>query len=183
MRDRVRGFIHATAWTNGRSDLFVPHTAFCVIIDYEPGFQTRDDTFYNFLVGFTSGVGISAKGGIIPFRESSGVGDWSVAVDVSGGRRLADPSDFQNYFGILVADVVYNLRKDVTLGFLSAVRVRDYSDYFAETRRDTFVAFQARVELTPKWSRGPKSISQFPISGIRRLCRYCPIAAGRAGLP
>jgi hypothetical protein len=92
-----------------------------------------------------------AKGAIIPFRESSGVGDWSVAVDVSGGRRLADPGEFQNYFGIFVADVVYNLSKDVTLGFLSTVRFRDYNDCFGETRRDTFMAFQARVELTPKW--------------------------------
>jgi hypothetical protein len=58
--DTLAGVLKA-AWTNGRSDLFVPYTAFGVISDYEPGFQTRDDTFYNFFAGFTSGIGISAN--------------------------------------------------------------------------------------------------------------------------
>lgn len=46
-------------------------------------------------------------------RESSGVGDWSVAIDLSGGKRPANPNDFQNTFAIFVSDVVYNLRKDL----------------------------------------------------------------------
>jgi hypothetical protein len=98
-----------------------------------------------------TGRRISAEGAIIPFRDSSGVGDWSVALDLSGGQRLAESRDFQNLLAIFVSDVVYNFRKDVTLGFLSTVRTRDYNDYFGQYRRDNFVAFQARIELTPEW--------------------------------
>lgn len=139
------------ALTDGRSDLFVPYVAYTGIVDYEPGFVVRDDTMHNFTLGFTSGIGIGAGGAVIPFRESSGVGDWSVAFDLSFGRRLANPRDFQSVFATFVTDVVYNFSSDVHFGFLSKVRFRDYDSYYGESRRDTFVAFQARVELTPEW--------------------------------
>ena len=148
--DTVTGVLKA-ALTNGRSDLFVPYVSYTGIADYEPGFSIRDDALHSFALGFSSGIGISAAGAVIPFRDSSGVGDWSFAADLSFGRRLAAPRDFDSTFATFVTDVVYNLRSDVHLGLLSKVRYRDYDSYFGQSRRDTFVAFQARVELTPEW--------------------------------
>ena len=149
--DTLKGGFRA-ALTDGRSDLFVPYAAYGVISDYEPGwFVTRDDIFHNFSLGFTSGIGISAEGGIIPFRDSSGAGDWSVALDIVGGERLADPRDYQNAFAAFTTDVVYNLTPDYRFGLLSTLRFRDYDSYYSQNRRDAFLAFQARLELTPDW--------------------------------
>ncbi|HVZ50820.1 MAG TPA: hypothetical protein VG986_02565 [Pseudolabrys sp.] len=139
------------AFTDGRSDLFVPYLSYWTVADYEPGFTVRDDLMQNFVVGFTSAVGFSANGGIIPFRNSSGAGDWSLAFDLSAGRRLADPVDFNATFATFTTDLVYNFTPDVHFGLLSKLRFRDYDSYYGQSRRDTFAALQARIELTPDW--------------------------------
>jgi len=139
------------ALTDGRSDLFVPYLSYWAVADYEPGFTVRDDTMHNFAVGFTSGIGVGADGALIPFRASSGAGDWSVAFDMSFGRRFAEPRDFENVFATFSTDMVYNFTSDLHFGLLSKVRFRDYDNYYGQVRRDTFVAVQARIELTPEW--------------------------------
>lgn len=139
------------ALTDGSSDLFVPYVGYAAMADYEPGFSRRDDIFNTFSLGFTSGIGFDAKNKVIPFSQSFGVGDWSAAIDVSAGRRLAAPKDFENVFAIVLIDVVYNLTDDLHLGLAPRARWRNYPDYFGTNRRDLFLALQARAELTPKW--------------------------------
>lgn len=139
------------ALTDGSSDLFVPYVGYAAVADYEPGFTVRDDLMHNFAVGFTSGIGLSASGALIPFRATNGAGDWSVAFDLSAGRRLADPIDFDATFALFTTDVIYNITPDVHVGLLSKLRFRDYDNYYGQNRRDTFFALQARIELTPDW--------------------------------
>jgi hypothetical protein len=153
------------ALTDGKSDVFVPYVSYTAMYDYEPGFAARNDAFHTFAVGFASGIGISARGGIIPFRNSTEVGDWSIAFDVSTGRRFAAPADFENVFALIAVDVVYNIADHVVLGLLSRLRGRDYPDYYGVNRRDVFAAIQARVEWTPDWltSRLPGAELDFTV--------------------
>jgi hypothetical protein len=157
------------AFTDGKSNLFVPYVAYAGTPDFGPGITQWDDTLHSFYLGFTSGIGIGADGRVIGFQDATNPGDWSVSLDASVGRRLANPSDFANGFAIVSVDIVYNAGADLRFGITPTVRVRDYGNYFGSPRHDLRLGWLARAEWTPDWLTriNPGAELDFTVSFLR----------------
>jgi hypothetical protein len=81
------------AWTDGRSDRFVPYLAYTGTLDFSTVFARRDDTLHDFTAGFTSGFGLSAAGSVIPFRDADRPGDWSLSLDSRSAAGWRTPTN------------------------------------------------------------------------------------------
>jgi hypothetical protein len=122
-----------------------------VTADLRPNFGPSDDVLHSFSAGASSGIGFDGSGARIPLRDATKPGNWSVAFDVSGGRRLADPHDFQNSFVTAVADADYVISPTWTVGFTPKFRVRWYDDFEGGFRRDVRLTGILRAAWTPTW--------------------------------
>ncbi len=139
------------SFTDGRSDLFVPYLSYNVTADLRPDFGNTDDVLHSFSAGFVSAIAFRPGGGRITLREATRPGDRSLALDVSAGRRLADPRDFENTFTVATLDLSYVAASDWTFGLTPKLRVRWYDNFEGEFRRDYRLSGILRAAWTPAW--------------------------------
>ncbi len=139
------------SFTDGRSDLFVPYLSYNVTAELRPDFGKTDDVLHSFSAGFVSGMAYRPGGGRIALRDPVRPGDRAIALDVSAGRRLADPRDFENTFAIATLDLSYVVALDWTFGFTPKLRVRWYDNFEGEFRRDYRLSCILRAAWTPAW--------------------------------
>jgi hypothetical protein len=157
------------SFTDGTSDAFVPYVLYSSTLDLGPGLTQWNDTLHSFYLGFTSGIGIGAGGGLIPFRDAAHPGDWSISLDAAAGGRLAAPSAFANTFVVASVDITYNVSPTFRLGITPAIRVRHYPNYFGSPRHDLRLGAVASAEWTPDWLTqiNPDATLQFTVSFLR----------------
>jgi hypothetical protein len=139
------------ALTDGRSDVFVPYIAYAATADFRPNFRTRDDTLHDFAAGLSSAIAYTADWKPIRARDAIDPGNVSIAADLSAGRRLADPSLFENTFVVAAMDLLYVATNDVALGLTPKVRVRWYDNFGGRFRRDYQLSADLRAVWTPDW--------------------------------
>ena len=139
------------ALTDGRSDLFVPYVAYAATMDLRPDFRTRDDTLHDFAAGISSAFAYARDWHSIRPRDAIDPGNLSISFDLSAGRRLADPSLFENTFVIAAADLVYVVNGDWAVGLTPKFRVRWYDNFEGESRRDYRLSAGLRAVWTPQW--------------------------------
>ncbi len=140
------------AFTDGRSDLFVPYVSYTGSIDYLPTFSRRDDTLHDWAAGFYSAVGLNS-GSFVPYREAYSTGDIYVRFDARAGRRVSDPRDYQNTFAVASLQVGYFVNRELEVSITPALRGRWYDDYFGDVRRDFNASALLLVAWTPDWLR------------------------------
>jgi hypothetical protein len=150
--DALIGTVKA-AFTDGRSDLFVPYVSYTASMDFLPTFTRRDDTLQDWAAGFSSAIGRTSGGGWIPYRTAYASGDSYVRFDARVGRRLSDPSDFQNVFAVASLQVGYFINQELEVSVTPALRARWYDDYFGEARRDFNAGALLLIAWTPDWLR------------------------------
>jgi hypothetical protein len=148
--DTVFGGVKA-AWTDGGSDLFVPYLRYDVTVDFQPDFRSRDDTLHDLAVGASSGIGFRPGTGPIAYRDALDPGDLSVGIDARAGRRLADPSGFENSFVVLTLDALYVVSRDWSVRLTPRFRTRWYDDFFGTFRRDYRLSAILTAAWTPDW--------------------------------
>lgn len=141
----------ALALTDGRSDLFVPYVSYAVTADFVPDFSQWEDVLHSFSAGFGSAIAFDAGGRPIRLQDALNPGDRSFAVDVSAGRRLSDPHDFENSFVLVSADLFYVAASEWTFGFSPRFRARWFDDFFGDFRRDFLLSGLVRAIWTPSW--------------------------------
>lgn len=148
--DTLEGSFKAS-FGDGSSDLFVPFAAYRVTADLRPDFGASDDVLQSFSGGFSSGTGFDAAGRNIPLRDAEDPGDVSIEAEVSGGRRLSDPHDFENDFVTARLDVGYVVNPVLTIDVMPKLRARRFDDFEDSVRRDLRLSIEARVAWTPVW--------------------------------
>jgi hypothetical protein len=168
--DTLEGSFKAS-FGDGTSDLFVPFAAYRVTADLRPDFGAPDDVLQNFSAGFSSGTGFDAAGRNIPLRDAEDPGDLSIEADVSGGRRLADPRDFENDFVTARVDVGYVLSPVWTIDVTPKLRARRFDDFEGSVRRDLRLSIEGRAAWTPVWLThfAPSAEIDFAATFLRNL--------------
>ncbi len=136
---------------DGKSEGFVPYVSYTGIVDFQPDFHTRDDTLHDFALGFSSAIGLGSDGRVIQYRNATDPGATSFSIDLRGGRRLADPRDFENTFLVVALDVYYVLTNEWALGLTPKLRVRWYDNFGGEFRRDYKPSTVLKAAWTPDW--------------------------------
>jgi hypothetical protein len=150
--DALIGTVKA-AFTDGRSDLFVPYVSYTGSMDFLPTFSRRDDTLHDWAAGFSSSIGLDSSGGFIPYRTAYSTGDTYVRFDARVGRRLSDPRDYQNTFAVASLQVGYFVNRELEVSITPALRARWYDDYFGDARRDFNASALLLVAWRPDWLR------------------------------
>jgi hypothetical protein len=148
--DTVFGSVKV-AWTDGRSDRFVPYLQYVATADLRPDFGEPDDVLHDFVLGVSDAIGIDAEGRLIPRSDATKPGRWRLGLDLKAGRRLADPKDFESTIVQATLDLSYVLDEQWILAVLPRVRVRWYDDFFGEFRRDEKLGAALKARWMPDW--------------------------------
>ena len=123
------------AWTDGRSDLFVPYVMYKQSMYFEPLLRRREIGYFDGIAGVTSSIGLRG-GRPIPFADSSEAGDASISLDLRLGRRLSDEAAYGNVFVLARIDLTYNVSQSWEIEASPRFQIRWYDDYFGQARRD-----------------------------------------------
>jgi hypothetical protein len=151
------------AFTDGKSDLFVPYATYVGTI-YSQGFFRREDiTYHEGALGFSSGIGLRGSK-VIKYDEADKAGDMSINLDVRAGRRLSDISGYDNTFVQAKLDVDYVFSKTLTGEVTPKLRVRWYDDYFGDPRRDYRPGLGLRAIWKPEWLKPFASRSEIALN-------------------
>jgi len=139
------------AFTDGKSDLFVPYLSYIGLAGFEPDFSFRTDILNDANVGFTSGIGFDKNGRVIGYKDASKDGESSLQLDLRLTRRMAEPSS-QDMVQVMAAlEYEYIFNKEWKLNLAPRVRVRWYDDFHGEKRRDIRPSVIAKAIWTPEW--------------------------------
>ena len=150
--DALVGTVKA-AFTDGRSDLFVPYLSYTGAMDFQPWLAKRDDTLHDFAAGFSSAIGFDGSGAVIPYKKANMTGDAYLRFDARIGQRLADPTDFENRFAVATLQIGYFLNREIEVSISPQLKARWYDNYFGDVRRDFNAGALLFVAWTPDWLR------------------------------
>jgi len=139
--DTVIGNVEA-ALSDGTSAVFVPYLGYTVSSDLRPEFGASFDFLHSFYAGATSTVW---------FGSSDERGLRFLTLGASGGRTLADPTDFENSFALATGTLAFAVARDLQLSFEPTVYVRWYDTFAGEFRRDVRLNGLLRAIWTPSW--------------------------------
>ena len=139
------------AFTDGKSDLFVPYVSYASWVDFLPLFGRHDDTLQDFAAGFTSSIGLNGNGSVIPYKKATQDGDAYIRFDARIGQRIADPRDYENKFVSASVQFGYVVNRELEVSISPMVKAKWYDDYFGDVRRDVNVNTLFLVAWTPPW--------------------------------
>src|ERR1700744_4939115 len=141
------------AFTDGKSDVFVPYVSYASYIDFLPLFSRRDDTLQDFAAGFSSSIGLDGSGNVVAYSKANQAGEGYTRFDARVGQRIADPRDFENKFISASVTFGYFVSPELEVSISPLAKAKWYDDYFGDARRDLNLNALLLVAWTPPWLR------------------------------
>jgi len=172
-------FSASAAFGEHSGAILKPYVRYTGTFLYLPTFRSLETQFHDLAAGFTAGIGFRNGLGL-DYDRSGDPGDLSIKLDVRGGKRFSDISDYELRFAYGRAVFAYTLSKEWRLEGVPKFNARWYDNYFGLKRTDYRPGADLSAIWTPEWLKRLGRYSELSLNmNIARNYSNVPEAAYR----